>query len=152
MTSDYLNHVRSLKELHEIIERDHTSGSLEAIERLAQDVQAVAGKIAGDAERMMARVYSEAEAESAKLTAKTATTVSKINNDATKAAADLIAHIQPGDNSKDAAMAANTLLKDAENRAPSYTNGRKSPLPRLPHGRNLPRRMSSRLPMRQSKN
>ena len=92
MTSSYLKHVRSLEELHKIIEKDSALGSMEAVERLTQDVQAVAEKIAEDAERMVAHVHTEAEAESMKLTAKTAMAVSKINNDAAKAAANLIGH------------------------------------------------------------
>ena len=117
MTSNYLKHVRSLQELHEIIERDHALGSMEAVERLAQDVQAVAEKIAEDGERLAAHVFTEAEAERTKLTAKTAIAVSKINNDAAKAAADLIRQVQSRENAKNAAIAANKILKEAEKAA-----------------------------------
>ena len=114
MTSNYLKHVRSLQELHEIIEHDHALGSMEAVERLAQDVQAVGEKIAEDAQRMAALVNTRAEAESMKLTAKTAIAVSKINNDAAKAAANLIRQVPSRENAKNVAIAANKILKEAE--------------------------------------
>lgn len=117
MTSDYLNHVRSLEELHKIIECDPALGSMEAVAMLVKDVQAVAEKVAEDTEKLVAHVYKEAKGESAKLAAKTSIAVSKINNDATKVATDLIRGAQSRENAKDAAIAAKKILKIAEKAA-----------------------------------
>ena len=106
-----------MEELHKIIEGDPALGSMEAVAMLVKDVQAVAEKVAEDTERLVAYVYKEAEGESAKLAAKASIAVSKINNDATKVATDLIRGAQSRENAKDAAIAANRILKEAEKAA-----------------------------------
>ena len=54
--NDYLDHVRSLEELHGLIERDLTSGTAEATRRLVDDIKAVADKISEDAEKVKKRL------------------------------------------------------------------------------------------------
>ena len=66
--NDYHDHVRSLEELHGLIERVLTSGTAEATKMLVDDIKSVADKILEDAEKVVNRVYAESEAAVIRLT------------------------------------------------------------------------------------
>ncbi len=111
--NDYLNHVRSLEELHGLIERDLTSGTAEATKMLVDDIKAVADKILEDAEKVVSRVHTESEAAAVRLTTETKRGVADIKKDAARAAADLVREGKTGGGSKRDALAAEKIIKEA---------------------------------------
>ena len=111
--NDYLDHVRSLEELHGLIERDLTSGTAEATKMLVDDIKAVADKILENAEKVVNRVYAESEAAVVRLTTEAKRGVEGIRKDAARAAADLVREGKTGDGSKRDALAAEKIIKEA---------------------------------------
>ncbi len=111
--NDYLDHVRSLEELHGLIERDLTSGTAEATKMLVDDIKAVVDKILEDAEKVVSRVHAESEAAVIRLTTEAKRGVDDIRKGAARAAADLVREGKTGGGSKQDALAAEKIIKEA---------------------------------------
>jgi len=114
MATRFHEHVRSLALLHDLIERDQDGGERGAVEKLVKDIAEAAERIAADAERAVEQVNAEADAAAQNLKAEARAAVSDIRKDAAKAATDLMEGIREGADEKTAVLAADRILKQAE--------------------------------------
>jgi len=114
MTGDYLKHVRSMEELHGLIEQDPEAGTREAMAQLVEDVKTIAGKITADAKKLVDEINALAMQSGEALSEEAANTVSRTQKNATKAAEHLLNLAHSPEEKKDAALAAGRILEQAE--------------------------------------
>ncbi len=76
--SNYLDHLRSLDELHRVIDGRHHSGIKEAVTGFVTDVEASVAAIVKNRENFVAVIHSEAKALCEEINAKAADTVAEI--------------------------------------------------------------------------
>ena len=62
-------YVWSLEAVHDLIEHDYVAGGEAAVEKLVEDVQAVADQITRDTEKGIERMHADADTRAVKLTA-----------------------------------------------------------------------------------
>ena len=110
---DYLDHVRTLEELHRAVDSRHDLVTQEAMVEFVTDVEAAVAKIVKDTENIVAEIHSEAKAVGEKITAMAATTVANIRKKTTKSAARFLRDIEPGEDKKSTARAAGKILSAA---------------------------------------
>ena len=85
MANYFLEHVRSLEELYDLIQRDRPAGIQAATEQLLEDVKSITDKINSDARNKVDDVVSWTKKARKKLTAEATAAVSKIRKNATQA-------------------------------------------------------------------
>jgi hypothetical protein len=114
MATRFHEHVRSLALLHDLIEHDQDVGERGAVEKLVKDIADAAERIAADGEHAIEQVNSEASAAASNLKAEARAAVSEIRRGAAQAAADLMQSVEEGADEKTAVLAADRILKQAE--------------------------------------
>lgn len=114
MATSFHEHVRSLAMLHDLIEKDQIVGEKSAVEKLVNDIAEAAERIAADAERAVDEVNAEADAAAESLKAEARSAVSGIRKGAAQTAAELMQDVQKGADVKTAVLAADKILKQAE--------------------------------------
>jgi hypothetical protein len=114
MATSFHEHVRSLALLHDLIERDQDVGEKGAIEKLVKDIAHAAERIAADGEHAIELVNAEANAAANNLKAEARVAVGEIRRGAAQAAAELLRNVEEGADEKTAVLAADRILKQAE--------------------------------------
>ncbi|NQU59527.1 MAG: hypothetical protein HQ512_00185 [Rhodospirillales bacterium] len=113
--NDPQNHVRSLAQLHDHIEKNPSSGATEAAQTITAEIKAVAGKITDDAEKTINQLHADAQSAAVKLSQEADRTVERIKKDTATIAADILNESKnDGFTPREKALAATKILKIAE--------------------------------------
>jgi len=111
--SVYLDRVRSLSELHELIDGVDLGTTRGAAANLVSDVENAVEEIENHARIILSAIQSKAEDASGRINAEAALTVANIRKETTAAAAALLRRSHPGVDEKNAARAAGKILEEA---------------------------------------
>jgi len=113
MPSPYLDSIRSLEELHRIIDAHRQRGTQKAMTTMALEIERSIAAIIDETESTVAGIREKAERASRDIRARVTEKVNDIRKEAAKSAAQMLDRAQKEDNMAGAARAAIKLLTEA---------------------------------------